>query len=269
MARLPSSSGGGRAARAAQIKAELDQKKQEAEQAAAQTGDSSEQGEQAGTGPVGQGEYVVSEGECISSIAMKTGHFWEKIWNDAANEELKEVRKDPNLLLPGDRVTIPEKTEKQEPGETEQRHRFERKGEPSQINMVIEENGEPRANQPYELVVDDRLTRTGTTDPNGRLIENIPGISKRAVLKVGPPEEGPADDIVTYDLDLGAVYPITELAGVQQRLENLGYAPGPIDGEWGPRTAQALRDFQEDNDLPVTGELDDATRDKLEEVHGA
>lgn len=34
---------------------------------------------------------------------------------------------------------------------------------------------------------------------------------------------------------------------VQQRLASAGYDPGPIDGKYGPRTAQALRAFQSAN----------------------
>jgi peptidoglycan hydrolase-like protein with peptidoglycan-binding domain len=49
---------------------------------------------------------------------------------------------------------------------------------------------------------------------------------------------------------------ITEL---QQRLSAMGYKPGPVDGVSGPRTASALRKFQHDHHLPVTGTLDPQT----------
>jgi peptidoglycan hydrolase-like protein with peptidoglycan-binding domain len=43
-------------------------------------------------------------------------------------------------------------------------------------------------------------------------------------------------------------------------LKAAGFNPGPIDGVLGPRTKEALRRYQAQQGLPVTGELDDATR---------
>jgi peptidoglycan hydrolase-like protein with peptidoglycan-binding domain len=50
---------------------------------------------------------------------------------------------------------------------------------------------------------------------------------------------------------------------VQTRLQSLGYHLGSIDGSWGPRTRSALRDFQEQAQLPVTGSADEATMGRL------
>ena len=46
----------------------------------------------------------------------------------------------------------------------------------------------------------------------------------------------------------------------QVMLERLGFGPGVIDGKTGPSLSNAITGFQEARDLPVTGELDDATR---------
>lgn len=43
-----------------------------------------------------------------------------------------------------------------------------------------------------------------------------------------------------------------EVRKVQASLAGLGYAPGPVDGLWGPRTANAWRRFAVDAALPVT-----------------
>lgn len=51
-----------------------------------------------------------------------------------------------------------------------------------------------------------------------------------------------------------------DLVAVQSRLAELGYALGAADGHWGPRTRSAVRDFQEQAGLPVTGDLDERTR---------
>jgi lipoprotein-anchoring transpeptidase ErfK/SrfK len=58
----------------------------------------------------------------------------------------------------------------------------------------------------------------------------------------------------------------TELRPVMQAqvvLERLGFGPGVIDGKQGVSLVNALKGFQEARDLPVTGELDDATRQAL------
>ena len=50
---------------------------------------------------------------------------------------------------------------------------------------------------------------------------------------------------------------------VQKKLKELGYDPGSADGIWGKKTASAVKSFQRDNGLPVTGQLDEQTRAKL------
>ncbi|MBX7540344.1 L,D-transpeptidase family protein [Qipengyuania sp. GH29] len=46
-------------------------------------------------------------------------------------------------------------------------------------------------------------------------------------------------------------------------LDRVGFGPGVIDGKMGMSTENALRGFQEANDLDVTGELDEATKTAL------
>jgi localization factor PodJL len=45
-----------------------------------------------------------------------------------------------------------------------------------------------------------------------------------------------------------------QLAETQRLLQRLGYSPGASDGKMNTRTAEAIRNFQRENDLPVTGE---------------
>ena len=47
------------------------------------------------------------------------------------------------------------------------------------------------------------------------------------------------------------VYTVT----IQEELGRRGYYHGPVDGVLGGQTRAAIRDFQEDNGLPITGDV--------------
>ena len=50
----------------------------------------------------------------------------------------------------------------------------------------------------------------------------------------------------------------------QRALRDLGYHPGPIDGLFGPQTRMALEKYQLAEKLPVTGQLDAETMERLD-----
>jgi uncharacterized caspase-like protein len=54
-----------------------------------------------------------------------------------------------------------------------------------------------------------------------------------------------------------------EVYKAQQALKAQGYDPGIPDGLWGKSTERAVKYFQVDNELPVTGKLDEQTKEKL------
>ena len=214
----------------------------------------------AGAETVGTGEYIIQSGECIESIAYERGFFWQTIWDDANNAELKRVRKDANIVLAGDKLHIPEKRLKQVSGGTEKRHRFHRKGIPAMLRLILRAQGKPRANTSYTLVIDGQAYK-GTTDANGKLEHSLPPNAAEATLKV---ESDPHE----LTLTLRHMDPVESLTGVQARLANLGYDVGNEGGTFGTKSRTALRQFQEKNNLKVTGDADTTTSNKLKELHG-
>lgn len=55
---------------------------------------------------------------------------------------------------------------------------------------------------------------------------------------------------------------------VQQRLKDLGYDPGPVDGIPGKQTEAAVRRFQQDNNLPVNGVASHELLESLKQSSG-
>jgi len=53
------------------------------------------------------------------------------------------------------------------------------------------------------------------------------------------------------------------LARAQKQLVELGYEPGVVDGLMGRKTSLAIRQYQEDNALDLTGKLNTQTKNAL------
>ncbi len=201
----------------------------------------------------------VSEGDSIPSIAHDAGHFYETIWNHPNNAELKSKRKNPNILNPGDEVFVPPLRLKDFSRSTDARHTFTRRGVPAKLKMQLFLMGEPRRNEPYTLILDDEIIR-GTTDGDGNLEHFIKPNCKGGVIRLNGGKE-------EYPVRVGHLNPIDTTSGAKQRLNNLGYSCGDESNEDSDKFREAIMQFQGDHNLQPTGEIDDATRSKLESLH--
>ncbi|MDP7011677.1 MAG: peptidoglycan-binding protein [Verrucomicrobiota bacterium] len=107
---------------------------------------------------------------------------------------------------------------------------------PSNTNNYFAQRGVPvRTNRTAAL-------RIGLTDPNEAV------------------RAAPGHDVAAIDFVARAAQTDFE---VQVALDRLGFSPGSIDGLTGPQTKAALEAYQHCNGLPVTGIVDQATRNKL------
>jgi hypothetical protein len=206
---------------------------------------------------------TVKQGECLSSIAYEGGFSWNTLWNHPENAALRRLRKNPHILFPGDEVFIPEKRERSESVATGQRHRFVAMGVPERLHLVLKKMGRPRANEPFTLIIDGR-SFNGKTDASGTVDVAIAPNAAKAKLTIGA-----GDDLQVFELQLGHLDPVIEVSGAQARLNNLGFGCGAVDGILGPRTRNAIRAFQDKCGLAATGDLDEATRNKLVAEYGA
>jgi hypothetical protein len=220
-------------------------------------------------------DYTVQPGDCMSSIAYENGFFWKTLWNLPQNAALKAKRKNPNVLLAGDIVYVPDLRLKQEPRPTDAQHQFVKLGVPEKLNMkLLDYNHKPRPNVDYILVVDGVL-RKGQTDGSGRITEPIPPNAKKGKLTFAAPQNGdgtgkppakPKNQVMT--LQLGHLNPISVVSGLKARLANLGFYKGPIDESLDDNTKAAISAFQAKQGIPVTGLADNATQQQLQGLHG-
>ncbi|MBC7926011.1 MAG: peptidoglycan-binding protein [Bryobacteraceae bacterium] len=212
--------------------------------------------------------HVISQGECLASIAHKYGFLnYRTIYDHADNTEFRRKRPNPNVVFPGDVVVIPARTVRDEQCQTDSRHTFRLGKFDVRLRLVLRDrNGQPYKSKRFELSAGG-ATLNGMTDSKGLVEAPVPANAESAHLTIWLSDEGDNSAPTELDVQLGHLDPIDEIQGIQGRLNNLGFFCGPCDGIAGPRTRQALRLFQEHFGLKATGEQDDETRAKLAGTH--
>jgi hypothetical protein len=201
----------------------------------------------------------------MSGIADTYGFDWATLWSHQNNQTVRQTRVDPNVLMAGDQIFVPDKRVKQESCAPTRRHTFQIKGIPCRLNLcLLDSQGKPRPGLNYQLVVDGK-TFKGTTGADGLISEVVPPNANKANLTVQVPDTGDEQ----YTLDLAYLNPVDYASGVQARLKNLGLFKPAISGNFDDDTADAISRFQDRIGLPVTGQADDATKQALLQSHGS
>lgn len=210
--------------------------------------------------------YIVRSGDYLSKIARDHGIAdWHTLYHRSENAEFRRLRPNPNLIYPGDRLFIPEPTDRSAPAQTGGPARFRVHRATNTLQVALRDfEGKPLANQPGTLVIEG-APRTVTTDGNGGLNEPIPPHLTHAYLTIAG---------TTLTLAVGKLNPMDDadddgVSGVQGRLANLGYYGGPIDGEPGDDTRDAIRAYQRTHDLVESGSIDRPLKDALRQDYGS
>jgi hypothetical protein len=212
--------------------------------------------------------YTVQQGDHLSKIAKDNGFTdYTVIWDHPNNADLKKQRKNPNVLLPGDEVFIPDMEQKQESGAADKRHTFTVDKKTLKLRLVLEDAYEkPIAGAQCALLIDGQIFQL-TTDGSGMLEQEIPLDAKEGSLTIRSDETPFANEV--FDLKIGHLDPVDEISGQVGRLNNLGYFAGKFDGSDTDAFESAIEEFQCDHSLKVNGDCDSQTQSKLKEVHGS
>jgi putative peptidoglycan binding protein len=208
-------------------------------------------------------KHTVEQGEHLSGVAEKYGfRDFRTIWDYAENAKLKSARGNAHVLYPGDTLVIPEKTPKTLSAETDKHHRYRVAVKPLMLRIALKDyDNEPIATMKCVLTVGG-ATYNLTTDANGKIETPIPKDAREGMLKV-------PDLDLELPVKIGYLDPHVEDTGWKARLINLGYYAGAVGDTEDDRMRHAIEEFQCDHKLKVTGALDDATRAKLKQEHGA
>ncbi len=212
-------------------------------------------------------QHTVVQGECLSSIALKHSfRDYRLIYNHPANQQFRQKRPNPNVIHPGDVITIPDKPVKTVRRATGCCHVFSVSTPRRILRLrILNTEGEPVANEPLEFTPESQAAVQGLrTDAKGTFEIGVEPEARGATLKIGK-----------YELPLrfSDLNPIREtpdegISGIQARLGNLGYYDGPLTDQLDRPTRIALSLFQHDAGLEMDGKPTAATLQKLLEAYG-
>jgi N-acetylmuramoyl-L-alanine amidase len=205
------------------------------------------------------------KGDCVISIASAAGFAdWRSIYHAPENAELRKKRPDPHVLAEGDKVFVPEMKPMEIKLKAGHTWLIKTRSLWATVELLLNDPaGKPYSGKKWELKVKDKVY-SGTTTDKGGIKQKVAPDAKQGDLTMYLDDKKKLE----WTIDIGGLDPIDSDSGVQARLNNLGYHTGADQyGTLGRGTAHALRDFQNDHGLPVTGKLDDNTRKRIKEEH--
>ena len=209
--------------------------------------------------------YLVKAGDHLVALAARMGFDDPKrILEHPDNAGLKG-RKNPALLDPGEELTIEAKP-KEVSLPTGQTHKIVVQAPKAKLKVSLKTfRGAATQATEAQLTLGGGAAEAVSLD-GGALEKPLPDpLVDRAVLAVKGADGRPD---LRWKLRLGHLGRIESDDGALARLRNLGYLRS-VSGDAEPRERRsAIEEFQADNKLTLSGELDDATRAKLEEIHG-
>jgi hypothetical protein len=222
----------------------------------------------------GTRSHRVAQGECLSKIAHRFGLAdWKAVWEYADNGPLREKRKSPHVLLPGDTVAVPGVNVHELARSADATHSIEIKSaQEVELQLRLHDGrrkGLDGLNYRIAFTHQGReVVRPGAAPSasDGLITERVPVGVESVAIVVDRPK-------LTFSFLVGHLNPIRDektkqqvATGVEARLGALVYGSG--SGTAGVR--EALAEFQREQlgREQADGTFDDPTAQKLFEMYG-
>jgi len=166
--------------------------------------------------------YIIRQGDYLAKLAYKFSFDAEAVWNDPKNAELQKLRPNPNILLAGDILYIPDPapvqagTKSLTSGTT---NSFASNCPTVPVTICFLDAS--LASHPYTVNELPQLTGL-TTGTDGTASFEVP-VTMQAVTLVF------TSGGTTFNCQTGNLDPINTLSGICQRLQHLGYLSSTLD----------------------------------------
>ncbi|MDP9037396.1 MAG: peptidoglycan-binding protein [Myxococcota bacterium] len=208
--------------------------------------------------------YVVRPGDHLLKLAERLRFNAAQVWHAPENKELRDSRGDGHILQSGDVLNVPDlQPPKWQAVNVGQVNTFVATVQRVSIRVQFLWSGRPLASKPCSVRELPEMNGL-STDGQGLLELEVPVYLDGVTVDF-------VDPAVSQELRVGGLDPVSTGSGVAQRLANLGHLRtiGSHGGEVErDELAAAVRRFQWSRQLPITGEVDDKTREAIQSAHG-
>ena len=214
--------------------------------------------------------HTIAQGETLTRIAQRYKlSSWKTLYDHPDNAAFRKLRPNPNIIFPGDTITVPDVVAKKMSASAGKSHVFCLKKEVEIFKIKISNSAGKAWDGKRVVVTLGANTIDTLITPEGMLeIPLTQGDESEAKIDIymDDPNGAPSH---TFNVELAHLDPVEELSGVQARCNLLGHDCGVADGIMGSKTRAGVKSFQSQYGLQVDGEPGPLTKAKLKEVYGS
>lgn len=200
-------------------------------------------------------QHIVKQGENLGKIAKQYKIAdWKDIYLHPSNADFRKKRPNPNIICPGDMIFIPESKSQKVTVRTGSSHRFVvcRAYQELKLKLVDDDlKPLPDIKACYDVGQGEQIT---ATDQQGLITIQVADPDLKSLnlkLYAGDDPEVPSH---TYDVKLSYLDAADTLAGLQGRLNALGFDCGVVDGIYGKQTKAGISGYQRHKGMVVDGQ---------------
>lgn len=204
--------------------------------------------------------HIVKQGEFLDGIASTHRVPADAIWTHPSNAALAAERESPNVLNPGDVLYVPDAKPSRFKLKVGACNAFE--AQVPMTTLKLKFTGDPAwAGAAYRVEGVYGMTIEGSAGGDGAVEVEVP--ANCGSVEIVFPAIGRR-----FRVDVAHLDPVSEPSGARARLQHLGYLRPPAPGD-GDAMDKAVKDFQSEQGVEPTGELDEETTSKLTEQYGS
>jgi len=214
-------------------------------------------------------QYTVVQGDTLSRIAKNHGFAnYKAIYEHESNTDFRAKRDNPNIIFPGDIITIPDPKPVFKSLTSAKINVFKIKKHAEYFRADFKDSeGNSWSGKRVILSLDGVETESFVNDDGTIEIELAENSPETGTLSLYFDDESQEPSEI-FEVSLGHLDPVDTETGIQARCRLLGFDCGEVDGDIAEKSTAGIKGFQAEYGLIIDGNAAAITQAKLKEIYG-